>query len=158
MSYTTNTCRYKEGYKYQLVEDLIIVTELVGLPGTRSTQFLPPSWIAPEPDPYIVLYENGWLWVRAGYAWDGPSGPTIDTANFMRGSLVHDALYQLIRQGKLGAEHRKYADQLLRKMCREDGMSWLRAWWVYRAVRAFGGKAAKVGRKILTAPKKKAWK
>jgi hypothetical protein len=36
-----------------------------------------------------------------GYAWNGPSGPTLDTRNFMRGSLVHDALYQLMREGRM---------------------------------------------------------
>jgi len=38
---------------------------------------------------------GGSLCIREGYSWDGPSGPAIDTVDFMRGSLVHDALYQL---------------------------------------------------------------
>lgn len=74
------------------------------------------------------------------YAWDGPSGPTIDTESFMRGSLVHDALYQLIREGYLDKKvWRPYADKLLRKICLEDGMSKFRAWYVYHSVRWFGG-------------------
>ena len=79
-----------------------------------------------------------------GYAWDGPSGPTIDTKNFMRGSLVHDGLYQLMREGLLAhEEYRKSADDLLRDICVEDGMSKFRAWYVHRAVRISGGKSTK---------------
>jgi Protein of unknown function (DUF1353) len=57
----------------------------------------------------------------------------------MRGSLVHDALYQLMRERHLDKEtHREFADRLLQAMCKEDGMTDLRAWWVYQGVR-FGG-------------------
>lgn len=48
---------------------------------------------------YGVLTVDGDLSIRRGYSWDGPSGPTIDTGTFMRGSLVHDFLYQLLREG-----------------------------------------------------------
>ncbi len=117
-------------YKYQLMEPYEYKTELSGRPGAVDR-----GW--------VVLEADGLLKMRERYAWDGPSGPTIDTKNFMRGSLVHDALYQLMREGPLGQDQRKYADQLLRKICREDGMAWLRVAWVYAAVRAFGGRAAK---------------
>ena len=50
----------------------------------------------------------------------------------MRGPLVHDALYQLMRLEELDYKtDRKYADQLLKKICRGDGMSAFRAWYVY---------------------------
>ncbi len=59
-----------------------------------------------------VASRNGWvkmnrserLTTKKGYAWDGPSGPTIDSKNFMRGSLVHDALYQLMREAPATAQ------------------------------------------------------
>ena len=57
----------------------------------------------------------------------------------MRGSLVHDALYQLMREDHL--DHTKYraaADQLLHDICMEDGMPAVRAWWVYEGVSRFG--------------------
>lgn len=92
---------------------------------------------------FITLDTGGILRIKAGYAWDGPSGPTVDTPNFMRGSLVHDALYQLIREGQLDSSYREMSDKLLRHLCREDGMSALRAGYVYRSVRLFGGTAAK---------------
>lgn len=57
----------------------------------------------------------------------------------MRGSLVHDALYQLMREGILDhKKDREAADELLREICKEDGMSSIRAWWVYQGVRKGG--------------------
>jgi hypothetical protein len=86
----------------------------------------------------IRLYTDGWLVIQSGYVWDGPSGPSIHTANFMRGSLYHDALYDLMKQGALSMEWRKAADDLLADVCKEEGMSPVRAGWVYAAVRTFG--------------------
>ena len=117
-------------YKYQLRAPYEYKTEIAKGPATVDK-----GW--------VVLEADGLLKMKDRYAWDGPSGPTIDTKNFMRGSLVHDALYQLMREGPLGEDQRKSADQLLRKICREDGMSWLRAAWVYAAVRAFGGRTVR---------------
>ena len=86
--------------------------------------------------PYIRI-SSGRLLVRERYVWDGPSGPTIDTKTFMRGSLYHDALCQLIGEGLLDKKYRKYADQLLRQICLKDGMNPFRAWYVYQAVRLY---------------------
>ena len=92
---------------------------------------------------FIELNTEGALIIKKYYSWDGPSGPTIDTKNFMEGSLVHDALYQLLRERHLDPPLRRDADQILRKICLEKGMSRFRAWLVYRAVRWAGGSAAK---------------
>ena len=99
---------------------------------------------------FVRIDSNGLLSIRKGYAWDGPSGPTFDTKNFMRGSLVHDALYQLIREGKIGKEKRITADQILQEICLADGMSKIRARWVYTGVRFFGAGSAEPD--LLTAP------
>ena len=120
---------YKSGYKYQLKE-----------PYTVRIPVLPPVDVHTE---YASLETTGDLTIKAGYAWDGPSGPTIDTLTFMRGSLVHDALYQLMRENYLvHTVYREAADQTLRDMCTEDGMSSVRAWWVYYGVRFFADPAA----------------
>ena len=115
--------KYKSGYKYQLVEDYSIACSI---PGTYKIS-------------RYVLLENGVLTVYSGYAWDGASGPTIDTENSMRASLVHDALYQLMREGNLAKSYRIVADEMLHSLLLEDGMSWIRAWYWYRGVRMFGG-------------------
>jgi len=92
---------------------------------------------------YIDLTSTGKITIKKGYAWDGPSGPTVDTLNFMRGSLVHDALYQLMREEELDKViYREPADRLLQSMCKEDGMSSVRAWWVYQGVKRFGDPSA----------------
>ena len=116
---------YKSGYKYQLAKAYV--------------QAIPVSPEFPIFTSYLTLTSSGVLKIEAGYAWDGPSGPTVDSKNFMRGSLVHDALYQLIRLGKLPLETKQVADELLRTMCLEDGMSRIRASWVLLGVRLGGG-------------------
>lgn len=121
---------YKSGYKYQLSRDYILPVSPIK----------PKEFIYSE---FIRLDIDGTLFILEGYAWDGPSGPAIDTPNFMRGSLVHDALYQLMRENKLDHDtYRELADRLLQQICIEDGMSTLRAWWVYQGVRFGGGPSA----------------
>jgi hypothetical protein len=120
--------KYISGYKYQLSETYTIQTG-----------------ITPEEDysgRFITFSKSGVLTIKEGYAWDGPSGPTFDTKNFMRGSLVHDALYQAIRLGVLSRSQRPYVDKLLRKICLEDGMSSIRSWWVFKGVSWFADDAA----------------
>jgi hypothetical protein len=104
---------------------------------------------------YIMLRTDGMLFIHKGYCWDGPSGPTIDTPSFMRGSLIHDALYQLIRKGHISRSYRYYADALLYKICLEDDMLKCRACYVFKSVRKFGKCFVKPKvkiKEILTAP------
>jgi hypothetical protein len=56
----------------------------------------------------------------------------------MRAALVHDAGYQLMREGLLPIEYKGYFDELFFKILREDGMSWIRAVIWLRAVQGFG--------------------
>jgi len=96
---------------------------------------------------YIILWYSGRLFVKERYAWDGPSFLTIDTKNAMRGSLFHDALYQLFREGLLDRDKwRKHADELLRDICIKDGMWPNRAKLWYWFVRRFA-KASSMPRK-----------
>ncbi len=116
-------------YKYQIIEEYQVQID-----------------VKPKTDiitPFIRLNSEGLLIISAHYAWDGPSGPTVDTKNFMRGSLVHDALYQLMRESLLPVSFREAADRELQKICREDGMSAFRAWYVYQGVHQFGEKNAR---------------
>lgn len=75
----------------------------------------------------------------------------------MRASLVHDALYQLMRNQSLSTnKHRKLADQEFKKICRFDGVSKKKASTYYNTLRIFGKTAAspKNKKKINHAPKK----
>ena len=121
--------KYSKGYKYQLEETYI-----------HETGFKLP---APISNKWAGLYTDGKLIIFSGYAWNGASGPTIDTKSFMRGSLVHDALYQFMGEGLLPKTlFKDSADRLLQKICIEDGMNPLRAAYVYLGVKLFGGNAA----------------
>ncbi len=140
---TKGYIRYKSDYKYQLAEGYEI-----------------PISIQPSHDittEFIALDTQGNLVVKKGYAWDGPSGPVKDTDENMRASLVHDALYQLMRNDDLKSRtHRKTADKEFKRICLEDGVSRLRASVYYKALRKFGKPAASPQnkKKIARAPKK----
>lgn len=88
---------------------------------------------------WVSLTGDGLIHIARGYAWDGASGPALDTMSFARASLVHDALYQLIAEGELPLNPwKRHADAELYRIAREDGMSWWRARRVWLAVRLFG--------------------
>ena len=131
--------KYRKGYKYQLaIEEKFFVPWLMKY--NIETEF-------------IRVYQ-GWVIIKAGYAWDGPSGPTFDTRSFMRGSLIHDALYQLMRMSLLPQHHRSEADDCLVMICDEDGMWSIRQKYVLFGVSEFASEAAHPDnvRKVYTAP------
>ena len=133
---------YKGGYKYQLKEMYCVTMDIKPVTAIHTD--------------YIDLNTDGILTIFKGYAWDGPSGPTIDTLTFMRGSLVHDALYQLMREKHLDHNvYRDASDRILQNICKEDGMWFLRAAWVYQGVRLFADPAADpaANKPVTAAPK-----
>lgn len=122
--------RYMGGYRYLLVAVYSVPTKILG------------QRIDTE---YINLQPDGILTVDAGYCWDGASGPAVDSKTIMRGSLIHDALYQLLRMELLLEKFRQASDRELYRACREDGMNWIRANYIYYAVRWFGRSSAAIG-------------
>lgn len=97
---------------------------------------------------YVHLSSDGLLTILRGYVWDGASGPTLDTRSTMLASLVHDALYQLMRERQLGQEWRPLADELLRRIMLDKYRGKWRRWHAARvkvwfwALRKFAGYAA----------------
>jgi len=132
--------RYRENRKYQLEEDYTVALGFT-IPKTIVT-----GW--------LILSVNGCLTIRKGYAWDGASGPTFDTSSSMRGALVHDAGYQLMRLGLLPESYRSIFDDLLHNICVEDGMWHWRAEGWEEAVSHFAAGCAESGSesKIKEAP------
>ncbi len=121
---------YKSGYKYQLHH-----------PAVFQTMVKPEFTIQTT---YLCLTIDGVLFIEAGYAWNGPSGPAYDTPNFMPASLMHDAMYQLFRMELLAVDRwRKTADKEMRRIALEDGMYPFRAWYAYHGVRLGAAKAAR---------------
>lgn len=117
-------------YKYQLVsKDLKVkINHSMG-------KFVETDW---------VIVNGDTVTVKKGYCWDGASC-AIDTHSFMVSSLVHDALYQLMRLQIIPDSYRENADKILKDLCLKYGMSKIRANYVYVAVRLFGGKHLKLG-------------
>lgn len=132
--------KYRKGYKYQLAETY-----------KHKVNIYPQENIKTE---YIDLDTNGNLTIKQGYAWDGASGPTFDTKSSMRASLVHDALYQLIRCGFLRVTDRIESDLEFHKICVEDKMFGWRAKLWYNLVCKFADFACspKNKKKVYTAP------
>ena len=132
--------KYRRGYKYQSAENETFIVPIDPFDDIKTE--------------FIELSKNGVLVIRMGYAWDGASRPTLDTKNSMRGSLVHDALYQLMRHGHIGGNCREIADDFLYDVLVADGMSKVRAWIWWRCVRMAAGYAAdpKNVKKVYEAP------
>jgi len=129
---------YKGKYKYITDEDEIYET------GIKIAE--------PIDHELFNMSTEGRLIVFTKYAYDGPSGPTIDTKLFIWISLPHDVGYQMIRMGLLNEDYRKIWDEYLYVLAlqgkpatdttkRLKPMWKLRAKWVYRGVR-LGGEAA----------------
>ncbi len=121
---------YRSGYKYQLAEEYSLKISIK------------PD--APIDSAFIALDPQGNLRVKAGYAWDGTSGPVIDTPSNLRASLVHDALYQLMREKSLSAKaHKEKADKLFKKLVKEDGVPAPVAQVYYEALKKLGRPATR---------------
>lgn len=120
--------KWRKGYKYQAACDY-----------TFQTNVRPISNVSDE---FISLTVDGVLRVDSGYAWDGPSGPTLDTPNSMKASCKHDAMYQLMRKNLLSIHCRDDIDAEFYNDLLDAGMSKLRAWIWYIGVRDFASKAA----------------
>ncbi len=113
-----NKIHYRACYRYQLTRDYHCETGLSVPHRIEST--------------YLELTTSGRLLIRDGYAWDGAS---LHAQSIMRASLVLDALYQLIRENHLP----RSADLLFHQLCKEDGMSDVRALQAYQIVRSGEG-------------------
>lgn len=133
------TLKFKRGMKYQVEEDYLIQTRIVGF--TVKAKF-------------YELSPDGMLLIRDGYAWDGASGTTIDTMSSIIGSLVHDVFYQMMREGELPHDPCfTEANLELERLCVNDGMwAWRAGVW-FRFVEGFGNAHAAVQpEEIFTAP------
>ena len=133
---------YRSGYKYQLDKDYHI-----------ETRIKPPKEIDTQ---FISVKEDGSMIVKSGYAWDGTSGLIIDTDGNLRASLVHDALYQLMRKGKLKPrkKYKNKADKLFRSMCKDDKVLSPIAQLYYEALKKLGNPSTdpKNVKKVYKAP------
>jgi hypothetical protein len=96
----------------------------------------------------FIEIKDGTLYIADDYAWDGPSGPTFDSKKTLRPSLIHDAIYQLMREGIISVEFKEPIDKLFFKELRNNKVWFIRARLWYRAV-VVGGPTSSY---VLTAP------
>ena len=118
--------------KYQLAEDEVIILPHYHY-GNISTDLI---IIRPR------VFGIAEMRIKKYFCWDGPSGPAVDTENFMLPSVVHDALYWLIRWELLPLSYRAVADDLMYDLCLRNGMFKIRAKYCCWAVKRFAKKAA----------------
>lgn len=135
----------KGGYKYVLQTPYFCKTTIIPKENIHT--------------PFISLFTDGLLLISPRYAWDGPSGPTIDDPLTIAASLPHDAGYQLIREGLLGIEYRGQFDMLLKQIMQEDAIQYkeprktislLRAEYYFDGVDVFGGKFVHKNQPLIT--------
>ncbi len=115
--------KYLRLYKYELLDDYVIHMPIPIInPCIESTFEIH--------DYALILYK--------GFQWDGATG-ALDTDDFMAASAAHDAIWNAIRLDKLRNTFRvrRWADKVLYKICRKEGMPWFRAMYVYYLVRIF---------------------
>lgn len=119
--------KYKSGYRY-ISQEAVLVDVGSALHAPLSAPF---ASIAAET-----------LCVMSKYAWDGASFWPFKLfgtpKSWLTPSLVHDALYQLIRDGLLDRQYREAADRLFHDMLLERGVWRIVAWVAYWAVRVGG--------------------
>ena len=123
--------KYRSGYKYQVAETFTLQTTIKYF--TVATD-----------SGRVRLNSLGVLTIVEGYATDGPSGPTLDRKENMIAGVGHDALYQLMREGKMPFASWQEADRNYGLWLREHG-----AWAITAKLNVFGlslmkGKYAKV--------------
>jgi hypothetical protein len=81
--------------------------------------------------------------VPIGFRWDGASTPRFAHSilprwgDYSGAALIHDYMYS---KQCTEVSDRKYADKVFLNNMKEDGVSYLRRYAMYYAVRLFGGK------------------
>ena len=118
---------YTKGAKYQTTREYTSHVPILGYDVVSN-------------DDWIRLESDGKLTLKRGYAWDGSSGPTIDTKTCMQASAEHDALSKLMRWELLPRSCKEEVDKRYHDKCLEDGMMKVKAdlrVWVLRMVHSY---------------------
>lgn len=76
--------------------------------------------------PYILLFKDGEVTLKIGYAWNG-ANIVRDTKATIGASLHHDPMFQLLQMGIIPQHYRPQIDQLYIDIALELGMWKIRA-------------------------------
>lgn len=104
----SNDLKYMKGFKYQMVDSFHVDIDIH-----------PPVAIRTD---FATLSTHGLLILKKGCASDGPSGPTIDTPETIKGAFVHDELCKMIRYGLLDRSFKEQVDAAAYKVWIASGM------------------------------------
>lgn len=130
--------KYTAGWKYKTEEDIEVTVPEMGLVSAEHTL-------------YILLLSRE-LRISKSYAWNGASFVLFKwfgtPESWMVPSLIHDALYQLMRESKLTPTYRRTVDGIFYRLLRERGVSWVVAIVAYWAVRLGGNYAMRHGARV----------
>ena len=114
-----------EEMKYKLLEDF----RLDGIKSLKEFNY----------DSPYNSFQNGNVFMSAGFYWNGASGPAIDTTTVIVASMVHDLLYRIVEaRPRKRKELRKMADEAYEEIVAMYGGNWFRRKYQYAAVRLFG--------------------
>jgi len=128
---------YQRGFKYQTTKEWSIQTKTLGYGVAIEASSGGAPWVSLTP--------RGVLTIREGFCWDGPSGPTVDTPEFIAASLPHDGGFDLMRNELIPRSTKSQWDALLRDYGRQLGMGWFRTLYVWIGVKIGADFAAKPG-------------
>jgi hypothetical protein len=121
--------KYWSGYKYVVAEDFTILTDIKNYTVADTLSALQP---------------DGSLTIKRGYAWDGNSGPCLDSRSSLMASCVHDVLCDYINLGWLPDYLQPVVDQEYYNLCVANKMWWRLARLRLLAIRWYmTGKGAK---------------
>ena len=83
-----------------------------------------------------------------GYAWDGNSGPAVNTLKCLRASALHDVWCQAMQLDVYERSFRNWrrGAREYRTICHRDGMGWVRRWLRYVALLTYGSFKKMFGR------------
>ncbi len=147
------TLHYSGGYKYQLRK--------------HAVEFDCPELAAWQYFGRFLSLTNGVMRFEVGYAWDGLSGPMIDTPDAMPAGLGHDGGAEISRRLTMSEEDREdfvrannaFFHRLLRAtLPKPEERRWwhgrtqwrrFRSWYAWRAVSLVDGYADPASRKTI---------
>ena len=88
----------------------------------------------------VADFAAGAVTLKEGYAWDGNSGPAVNTLKCLRASALHDVWCQAMQLEIYERSFRNWrrGAKEYRTVCHRDGMGLIRRWFRYCALLTYG--------------------
>ena len=124
--------RVREDYQHTWKETPILGPSAAGPPPLVITKRLGDVVVTFNDATDVILHED--------YRWDGNSGPAPNQLECLRASALHDAWSQAIEHRIFARSYRNWrrGAKEYRKVVRDDGLNFFRAWWRYTGLMVYG--------------------